>query len=1494
MPLLKGRIKISSEKNKLFSFFSVLIFTFFVFSNSVFAVTGVPEIISHQGRLLDSSGNLLGGSSGTNYCFRFSFYDDASVGGGDTQLWPGGTPSTMTVNVKSGVFNVGIGDTSAGGDTLDFDFQSNDSVYLNTEVAAQVAGSCVGVSFENLSPRQRINSSGFAINASTVGGFTPSQSADGNDIVALTSDDLILGGTNPEIAASGTNTLTLQGAGATGDLQFFSNANSIDSSGNLDVAGTLQSGSSNVALTLATGFIDADALTLVSSGSIGVNSSASGLEVASDGLSLLRGCANNEILKWNDVTGTWACAADSSGGGGGSLDDAYNNGSSVTVDAANISFNLNDATNDYNFVINNSTVGAIASALSITTTGVGSSFATAIDLSDSDIDTAIALGSNDVTVGGLTISATEFGRLDGKDADLIDINDAVASAIVGVGALNAGSITSGFGAIDLGADNFTTTGIVSTDTLTLTGTGTLNGLDSIDATGEATLESTLDIAGDVTGTGLSAVVIADNAVDGTDIALGSDAQGDIMYYNGTDWVRLGAGTSGQFLQTQGTGANPTWASGAAGTITAVGNVASGAAFNGTAGTILTFDDADGDQTFAYDTVNNEFDISDDVSIAGVLSATGGLTIDATTESNIESAVDIAGDVDGTGLGSVDIDEVAVEAELESVIDLQDLQGAITDAQVPNSITIDLATSASDLTCTDCINATEIEDIFVLNGGDTITGALTINDNNGAGSTLVTIGDANDADSLAVFGDITISGGDITLGTSSILSGGDTASLNNIDAIDATTETTIETAIDALTNLVTTGTLTGGATGAGFTLNFSTSTLTGSIGTANIAGLDISDDTNLTAGDGTVLTGDDVAVDLKTSTENGVGTASSASGLEFESGQLTLLQGCADNEILKWDETEDDWNCEADVAGGLSDADYGDITVSSSGTVWTIDADSIALGTDTTGNYVSSATLLGGLTLTGTEGASLGFDYSTALSGNVGLGANATIFGVSGMVVEGATADNIETFIAFADPTSSDKTITFPDATITVNAAGDISGTTLATNVVTSSLTTVGALNSGSIATGFGAIDVGTDTITTTGTIGTAGSTTFTGAGATFASALAANGGITFDNASDTIGAFTAGGTVNFGSQTLSGTTGNIDYTNFDVTGSSGNVDIGGTITAGSGNTVITLSTGMIDADALTLVSAADGRTGTSAASGLAVYSDGLSLLQGCSDGEILKWEEDTDTWDCAADNGGGGSGDITSIGDVASGAAFDGTAGTTLTFDDTDGDQTLSYDTTNNKFVFSDNLSIGSAGVDISTDGDGAITFLGLGDGSDEDLTLNLDDTANTGVFTSSTGLNILNFSGISLQVGGVAVPTISSTDTFSNKTLTYASNTIDFCTPPIWFGDQYSNLTTGTNKGYYTIPGNQTFTVTSVTGKLITAGTGATLVTIDVNESGTSILSTRLTFDASETSSTTAATPAVISDSSIAADATISVDVDSVGNTTPGNGGYVQLCGTL
>lgn len=84
------------------------------------------------------------------------------------------------------------------------------------------------------------------------------------------------------------------------------------------------------------------------------------------------------------------------------------------------------------------------------------------------------------------------------------------------------------------------------------------------------------------------------AQTGTDItSIAGLAQGDVLYYNGTAWVRLGAGTSGQFLKTNGAGANPSWANGSASTLTTQGDIlyrdASGLARlgAGTSGQVLT-------------------------------------------------------------------------------------------------------------------------------------------------------------------------------------------------------------------------------------------------------------------------------------------------------------------------------------------------------------------------------------------------------------------------------------------------------------------------------------------------------------------------------------------------------------------------------------------------------------------------------------------------------------------------------------------------------------------------------------------------------------------------------------------------------------------------------------------------------------------------------------------------------------------------------------------
>lgn len=107
---------------------------------------------------------------------------------------------------------------------------------------------------------------------------------------------------------------------------------------------------------------------------------------------------------------------------------------------------------------------------------------------------------------------------------------------------------------------------------------------------------------------------------------------------------------------------------------------------------------------------------------------------------------------------------------------------------------------------------------------------------------------------------------------------------------------------------------------------------------------------------------------------------------------------------------------------------------------------------------------------------------------------------------------------------------------------------------------------------------------------------------------------------------------------------------------------------------------------------------------------------------------------------------------------------------------------------------------------------------------------------------------------------------------------------------DETTAITTGTAKVTFRMP--FAMTVTDVRASVTTAPTGATL-TIDINEGGTTILSTKLTIDASEKTSTTAATAAVISDASLADDAEMTIDFDQVGSTVAGAGVKVAIIGT-
>lgn len=110
--------------------------------------------------------------------------------------------------------------------------------------------------------------------------------------------------------------------------------------------------------------------------------------------------------------------------------------------------------------------------------------------------------------------------------------------------------------------------------------------------------------------------------------------------------------------------------------------------------------------------------------------------------------------------------------------------------------------------------------------------------------------------------------------------------------------------------------------------------------------------------------------------------------------------------------------------------------------------------------------------------------------------------------------------------------------------------------------------------------------------------------------------------------------------------------------------------------------------------------------------------------------------------------------------------------------------------------------------------------------------------------------------------------------------------------GDQTTAIAAGTNKRRWRSP--FAWTVTAIRGALASAQASGNIVTLDVNNAGNSMLSTKLTLDNNETTSTTAATACVIDATydDIADDALIAIDIDQCDASTTAAGADVTLIG--
>ena len=321
----------------------------------------------------------------------------------------------------------------------------------------------------------------------------------------------------------------------------------------------------------------------------------------------------------------------------------------------------------------------------------------------------------------------------------------------------------GDGTIDLvvGTLNQDTTGNAATATA-------LETARTIGMTGDVVWTSaSFDGSGNVTG---SATIQA-NSVDGTMIALGSDASGDVMYYNGTNYVRLGKGDDDQVL-TLASGV-PSWAA-AGGTSNETIQDVVGAMFtsNTETGITATYEDGDGTIDLVVGTLNQ--DTTGNAATATALETArtiGGTSFDGTANIAVALAATATALASARTIGGVSFDGTANI----------NLPGVNTSGSQDTSGTAAIATT---VTITDNESTDEDNAIIFTAGGDVDGGNLGLESD----GTLTYNPSTGKVTATGFVGTLT---GDVTGNTSGTAATVTTAAQTNITSLGTLTALTVD-------------------------------------------------------------------------------------------------------------------------------------------------------------------------------------------------------------------------------------------------------------------------------------------------------------------------------------------------------------------------------------------------------------------------------------------------------------------------------------------------------------------------------------------------------------------------------------------------------------------------------------------------------------------------------------------------------------------------------